>query len=190
MPNERELVQSILAGDHAAQTVFYQDNAKRLYPICVHFLGYQDPEAEDIVQDTFLVAFNKLEGFEFRSSLYTWLAHICVNLCYERLRKRKKVLATESQDLEKLTAPQSGSRETQKEDEEEKRGQLERLKKLIETMSEKCRGVLELRDLKGESYINIARVLKIPPGTVMSQLARCRQALRQLLENEKSGAMP
>ena len=57
-------------------------------------------------------------------------------------------------------------------------------------MSEKCRGVLELRDLKGESYINIARVLKIPPGTVMSQLARCRQALKQLLENEKSGAMP
>src|ERR1700690_1053259 len=116
MPNERDLVQSILAGDHAAQTAFYQENAKRLYPICVHFLGYQDPEAEDIVQDTFLIAFKKLEGFEFRSSLYTWLAHICVNLCYERLRKRKKVLATEAVDLEILSAPQAGSLENQKQD--------------------------------------------------------------------------
>ena len=188
MANEKELVQKILSGDPEAQTVFYEENAKRLYPICVHFLGYQDPEAEDIVQDVFIIAFKKLEGFEFRSSLYTWLAHICVNLCYERLRKRKKMLATETVDLERLTSPQSGAKDLQREDEQEKQGRLAILKRLIESMSEKCRGVLELRDQQGESYINIARILKMPPGTVMSQLARCRKALKTLFENEQSGA--
>ena len=190
MPNERELVQQILSGNAEAQGLFYQENAKRLYPICVHFLGYQDPEAEDIVQDTFLIAFKKLEGFEFRSSLYTWLAHICVNLCYERLRRRKKVLATETVDLEKLTASKSGADDNRRLDDEELKGRLEILHRLIQSMSEKCRGVLELRDQRGESYINIARVLKIPPGTVMSQLARCRKALKHLFENEQSGAKP
>ena len=188
MQNERDLVQKILSGDLEAQALFYQENAKRLYPICVHFLGYQDPEAEDIVQDCFLIAFKKLEGFEFRSSLYTWLAHICVNLCYERLRRRKKVLATEETGLELLTASRSGAAENQRLEDEEKNKQLEVLKRLIQSMSEKCRGVLELRDQRGESYINIARALKIPPGTVMSQLARCRKALRHLFENEQSGA--
>lgn len=188
--NERELAQKVLAGDPEAQTVFYEENAKRLYPICVHFLGYQDPEAQDIVQDTFVIAFQKLGGFEFRSSLYTWLSHICVNLCYERLRKRKRMLATEEMDLEKLSTPRFGSGEGQRQEEEEKKQRLETLKRLIQSMSERCRGVLELRDQKGESYINIARILKMPPGTVMSQLARCRKALKELIENEKSGVMP
>ncbi|HUO58923.1 MAG TPA: RNA polymerase sigma factor [bacterium] len=187
MADEKQLVEKILAGDLGAQTAFYEENARRLYPICVHFLGYQDPEAQDIVQDTFLIAFGKLAEFEFRSSLYTWLSHICVNLCYERLRRRKRVLAAEETDLEKFLHSRVAAQEDQGREEEEKKGRLELLRRLIRNMGEKCRGILELRDQKGESYVNIARILKIPPGTVMSQLARCREALRKLLENEKDG---
>jgi RNA polymerase sigma-70 factor, ECF subfamily len=187
MPNERELVERILAGDREAQTAFYAENARRLYPICVHFLGYQDPDAEDVVQDAFLIALGKLGGFEFRSSLYTWLAHICVNLCYERLRKRKKMMASLETDLERLTVPRAADLEKQKDADEEKKRRLEILGRLIRSMSDKCREILELRDKRGESYINITRILKIQPGTVMSQLARCRKALRTLLENELKG---
>ena len=187
MPNERDLVEKILAKDPEAQRTFYEENAKRLYPICVHFLGYQDPDAQDIVQDTFLIAFRKLPQFEFRSSLYTWLSHICVNLCYERLRKRKKTLASEESDLELMIQPRASAKELQKQGDEEKERNLDILRRLIQSMGDKCRGILELRDQKGESYINIARILKMPPGTVMSQLARCRQALRKLFENEREG---
>lgn len=121
MADEKELVQKILAGDPKAQAFFYAENAPRLYPVCVHFLGYQDPDAEDIVQQTFLIALQKLRAFEFRSSLYTWLDHICVNLCYERLRKRKRELASLSEDLEKLTQPQAGSLDHQQMVEDEKK---------------------------------------------------------------------
>ena len=187
MENERELVRKILSGDREAQTVFYQENVKRLYPVCVHFLGYEDPEAEDIIQDTFLVAFRKLKSFEFRSSLYTWLDHICVNLCFERLRKRKRTLASLQVDLERLLQPKAASQEDHLREQEEKNARLGILKRLTDSMSEKCREVLELRDKQGESYIQIARSLKIPMGTVMSQLARCRKALRHLMENELKG---
>jgi RNA polymerase sigma-70 factor (ECF subfamily) len=188
MQDEKELVRRILAGDPEAQKAFYERNAGRLYPVCVHFLGYQDPDAEDIIQETFLIALKKLSRFEFRSSLYTWLDHICVNLCFERLRKRKRELASLAGDLEKLTRPQAQSLDNQQRAEDEKKGRLEILRRLTQSMSNRCREVLDLRDQRGESYIHIAKTLKMPMGTVMSQLARCRKALRQMMENEIKGA--
>jgi RNA polymerase sigma-70 factor, ECF subfamily len=189
MSDEKELVKRILAGDAEAQTGFYHDNARRLFHICVHFLGPEDDDAEDIVQQTFLIALGKLREFEFRSTLYTWLSNICANLCYERLRRKKKVLASLQEDLERLTLPQAADPGLdEKEREEEKRSRLALLEKITQSLSERCRKVLELRDKKGESYINISRALKIPMGTVMSQLARCRKALRNLFEGEWKGS--
>jgi len=184
MPDERDLVEKILAGDLEAQTQFYRDYAKRLYPVCVHFLGAVDSDAEDVIQEAFLIAWRKLGKFRFESSLYTWLNHICVNLCYERLRKRKRQLVTMEQDLEKLSQPRSGWFQKRKDEEEEKKALLARLNALIDSMGEKCKQILILRDREGASYINLAKILRIPPGTVMSQLARCRKALRHLMQNE------
>lgn len=184
MSDERELVQKILAGDVEAQTRFYRENAKRLFPICIHFLGPEDEDAEDILQQTFLIALGKVKEFEFRSTLYTWLSSICANLCYERIRRKKKVLASLQEDLERLSAAQTPPRHEEKDAEEEKQARLALLGLITGTLSERCRKILELRDKQGQSYINISRALKIPMGTVMSQLARCRKALRNLFESE------
>jgi RNA polymerase sigma factor (sigma-70 family) len=186
MNDERELVRKILAGDREAQTLFYRENARRLFHVCIHFLGPEDDDAEDIVQQTFLIALQKLKDFEFRSSLYTWLSGICANLCYERLRRKKRVLASLQEDLEKLTIPLAASREDRAAAEEEKSKRLALLERITLSLSERCRQVLESRD-RGESYIHISRTLKIPIGTVMSQLARCRKALRNLFEGEWNG---
>ncbi len=190
MSDERSLVERILAGDREAQAQFYGDYARRLYPVCVHFLGSGDSDAEDVVQDTFIIAWRKLGKFRFESSLYTWLNHICVNLCYERLRKRKRLLSSLEQDLEKLTLSQSGWFQKRKDEEEEKKALLLKLNTLIDSMGEKCKEILILRDREGVSYIQLAQQLKIPPGTVMSQLARCRKALKQLMQNELKEAKP
>jgi RNA polymerase sigma-70 factor (ECF subfamily) len=187
MPDERELVRRILSGDQEAQTLFYRENARRLFHICIHFLGPEDDEADDIVQQTFLIALEKLGTFEFRSTLYTWLSNICANLCYERLRRKKKVLASLEEELEILLAPRGETPSDPGMDEEEKKTRLALLERLVQSMSEKCRQVLELRDKRGESYINISKALKIPLGTVMSQLARCRKALGNLFKNEWNG---
>src|SRR5258708_10986053 len=151
--------------------------------MCIHFLGPEDWEAEDIVQQAFLIALGKLRQFEFRSTLYTWLSHICANLCYERLRRKKKVLASLHEDLERLAIPTASSHVDQKREEEERLAMTALLNQLIQSLGERCRKVLELRDQKGVSYIKISASLKLPLGTVMSQLARCRKALRDLFEN-------
>jgi len=181
--SETELIQQVLAGDEAAKTRLYQDHSHRLKPICVHFLGYQDADIDDIVQQTFLIAFQKLPEFEPRSTLYTWLAHICVNLCYERIRRRKKVLVSLQEDLEQMTASLVHSREHDKGVKDKEGRKMQLLEKLIGTMSEKCRRIIELRDRAGESYAAIGKAMKIPIGTVMSQLARCRETLKQMVRS-------
>ena len=181
--SETELIQQILAGDEGAKTRFYEAHSHRLKPVCVHFLGYQDSDIDDIIQQTFLIAFQKLAEFEPRSTLYTWLAHICVNLCYERIRKRKRVLVSLQEDLEQMTASLVKGQEHEKEQKDEDRKKIQLMEGLIKTMGEKCRKIVELRDLQGQSYAAIGKLLKVPIGTVMSQLARCRETLKQMVQH-------
>lgn len=185
--SEKELIQQMLAGDEAAKTRFYESHVGRLKPICIHFLGFEDPDIEDILQETFLIAFRKLPEFEPRSTLYTWIAHICVNLCYQRLHKRHKALVTEAEALEQAASSMAETRQEEKEEQEGKDRIIGLLRRLIETMGEKCRRILDLRDLKGESYVSICKALKVPMGTVMSQLARCRDTLRKMVQSSLGG---
>jgi RNA polymerase sigma-70 factor (ECF subfamily) len=187
---EKVLIEKILAGDEAAKTLFYNSHLPRLKPICVHFLGYQDPDIDDIIQQTFLIAFEKLPEFQPRSTLYTWIAHICVNLCYERLRKRKRVLATLQEELEMLTVSIVHAREAERENQSEQSSKIALIERLLGSMSEKCRKIIEMRDRQGESYAVIGKLLKLPMGTVMSQLARCRETLKTLVLHDREGGLP
>ena len=65
--DERALVGRILKGEEKAKTEFYRAYEQKLYSFCVYFMGSNDPEIEDILQEAFLAAFQKLGQFEFRS---------------------------------------------------------------------------------------------------------------------------
>jgi RNA polymerase sigma-70 factor (ECF subfamily) len=175
--DEKQLVALVLKGDEAAREDLSCRFRQRLYATAVHFLGYQDPEAEDVVQDTLLAAFKQLAGFEFRSSLYTWLNHICVNLCYARLRQRRKAVAQPDETLELLSSNAALQRHHHAEEDQERDARLAVLRKELAAMKEGCRSIVTLRDVEGRSYAEIAQGLKLPLGTVMSRLARCREAL-------------
>ena len=83
---ERELVRRVIENVPGAGDEFVTRYRERIYAVSVAVLGWQDPEAADAVQETFVAALNGLKGFEFRSSLYTWLNQICVRQCYRRIR--------------------------------------------------------------------------------------------------------
>jgi RNA polymerase sigma-70 factor (ECF subfamily) len=180
--NEREWVQKILDGDETAREKMYRDFRDRLYATAVHFLGYQDPDAEDLAQQTFLIAFQKLSEFRFESSLYTWLNHICVNLCFERIRQRKKLCLTEDHVFEGLTLQHGRAQAGQSLEETITQARLEWLRHAIHGLKRRCREVVELRDVQGLDFAAIAKKLKVPLGTVLSRLARCRSALKRMAE--------
>lgn len=144
-------------------------------------MGYQDPDVEDLVQETFLRAFKALDGWKAQRELYSWLNKICVNLCFKAMRRRRKEQLMAAEGLEAAARSVALERERQAEQADAKRSALETVKQALQQLDGKCRQIVALRDLDGRSYSDIALTLKLAPGTVFSRLARCREALRQLV---------
>ncbi len=180
--DERELVQKILQGDEKAKEQFFVTYRERLYRNCVYLLGYNDPEAEDVVQETFITAFEKLPGFEFRSSLSTWLTQICIFKCHNRYRQRDKLVNQEHAELDLLLQSEALERQDAGNREKDRQNKLRIIGKCLENMGKECREIIELRELQEKSYIEIGKRLKIPMGTVMSRLSRCKRALKTIVQ--------
>jgi RNA polymerase sigma-70 factor (ECF subfamily) len=139
--------------------------------------------ARDVVQDAFLKAYGSLDRFEGRSSFYTWLYRIVMNLCLDRKRRERSSRRVEwSEEIEREASadPESPSEpEPQLALERaELRGQLARA---IALLPEDARRTLELREIDGLSYQEIAECLGVPKGTVMSRLHYARRRVRQAL---------
>jgi RNA polymerase sigma-70 factor (ECF subfamily) len=177
MIEEEELVGRLLAGDGEAEEIFFCRYRPRLIRASIYFLGGNDSEAEDIVQD----ALPKLSVYIFKAPIYAWLRQICLRLCYARLRTRGRVLATLEEDLEKFMRRLAVERVQNKDLEIQKQQRLALLTELKEHLNTSNQQILELRDVKGMSYLLISKELNIPIGTVMSRLARAREQLRRLV---------
>ncbi len=174
---ERELLARLRAGDPAAEAWLLEAHRERLYRAAVHFLGWQDPEAEDLVQETFVQALKGLPAFEGRSRLYTWLNQICARLCFKRIRQRQRLLLGVEDDLRRtLQLSARGDDALHQLLDQERRGLLQRA---LLGLKARCRELIERRDLRGQAYAVAARELKLPLGTFMSRLARCREGLKE-----------
>jgi RNA polymerase sigma-70 factor (ECF subfamily) len=176
---ERDLVGRLLQREPQAEQWYVDAHRDKLYRAAVYFLGYRDPEAEDVVQETLAQGLDRLTTFEHRSSLYTWLNQICVHLCYRRLRARQRLALGAETDLrESLDLPGQGPDALGQLLGEERRAQVQ---KALAGMEEPCRDLIARRDLQGASYQAVARGLRIPIGTVMSRLSRCRKKLKDVI---------
>jgi RNA polymerase sigma factor (sigma-70 family) len=136
-------------------------------------------DAEDVVQEAYLRAFkffDTLRGADGRA----WLLTIVRNTCYTWLQQNRP---------RDLTVPFDEDLHSGESDSAEpatlvlKSASHQMLKEALEELPAEFREVVVLRDLEGFSYKEIAEIAKIPPGTVMSRLARARERLKQLLCN-------
>lgn len=187
--NDAELAAAVLGRDPASEELFYSRLQPRLYKAAVYFLGFQDPEAEDVVQQALLIAFQKLPGYDpSRASLYTWTARICANLCYQRLDKRRREAVSSLEDMEGALEKLGAEREARDEEGKRQEGLKVLLRAAMGRLAEACRRILTLRDLEGLSYAEVGRAIKAPLGTVMSKLSRCRRALKAAVESRTADA--
>lgn len=179
---DRELVRKILEGDAKAQELLVKLHRDILRRVSTHILGYGDPEVEDMVQETFASAFRNLGSFEFRCSLTHWLRQICVHFCYRRWRRRKRMVLQAQEDMEELLVSGAVAQEGQQRVEADKARMMEILERGKEGLGKPCRDLIGLRDEQGRSYADISGILRVPMGTVMSRLARCRETLKELIK--------
>jgi len=178
---DRELVQKLLAKDAEAQGFLYQTYRDRLYRTCVYILGYQDRDAEDLVHETFMEVLRDLPQFKFQSSLSWWMRQVCVHQCFKQLRKRKRWVMRLDEELEALSGPADMEKPRQEQQEQRKQKILETIEAQRPLLGKPCQEILELRETSGKSYAELSQMLQVPIGTVMSRLARCKEALKELV---------
>jgi RNA polymerase sigma-70 factor (ECF subfamily) len=135
-----------------------------------HWLVRNGEDAEDIVQEAFLKAFKGLDSFR-GGDARVWMLSIVRNTAMNYLRKRKPEAAMEFDQLE--TADRSPNPEQGLLDESRR----EQVRQAIARLEPEFRETLVLREIEGLSYKEIAAVLDVPAGTVMSRLSRARQRL-------------
>jgi len=190
-PDDREAVDRARRGDPEAFRELVERYQGRAYRLALRVLRDEE-RARDAVQDAFLKAYVNLDRFEGRSSFYTWLYRLVMNLCLD-LRRRDQssrvVAMPEPAELDRLGAPESRPVDEAafREHEEGPEMALDRgklrvaLARAIDQLPEAARETLILREVEGLSYAEIAEALDIPKGTVMSRLHYARRRVQELL---------
>jgi len=158
-----------------------------LYSTARRLTGNQ-ADAEDLVQETFLKAYRAYHTFEAGTNLKAWLYRILTNTYINRYRKKQRrpdeVELGDTQDLylyRKIGSAESADYSTSAE-ETVLEGLVEAdIKAAVESLPENFRVPVLLADLEGFAYKEIAEILDIPIGTVMSRIHRGRALLRKAL---------
>ena len=178
---ESRLVSMSRSGDREAFGELVRRYQDRLFNSVVQILRCRN-DAEDIVQDAFVQAYINLASFRGKSSFYTWLYRITINLAFSCGRKRRAAISVElSRDAmgnEPFDTSDSPS------DRMEREEQATQLQQALASLSEEHRTVLILRGVEGFDYETIGEVLNLNPGTVRSRIHRARTTLRQRLSEE------
>jgi RNA polymerase sigma-70 factor (ECF subfamily) len=144
-----------------------------------------DQDAEDCVQEAYLRAYKAYARFRGGDGK-AWLMTIVRNTCYSAIRKLRSHETPEPFD-EEIHAPSS---DDMKSDEFRKQANAETLKAGLDKLSPEFREIIVLHDLQGHAYKDIAGILAIPIGTVMSRLARARDKLRVEIIAVSKGGLP
>ncbi|MFV1964920.1 MAG: RNA polymerase sigma factor [Pirellulaceae bacterium] len=176
-----QLVRDAQRGDREAFGQLVSKYQDRLYSALTYLVGCPI-EAEDLTQDAFLRALNKLDPFRLESSFYTWLYRIARNLMISKKRRRTPLFCARVEDQPGLPHDE-GETPLQR---HQREGRAQQTRDALTQLDEDHRTVLLLRELEGFDYQAIADILNIPPGTVRSRLHRARNQMRRRLEHTMS----
>jgi len=180
--DERELVTRARKGDQDALSYLVEKYRLKMFNLAYGMTRNRE-EADDLTQDVFVKAWRHLPGFKGRSTFGTWLYRIAVNTIRDHLRKERRVSLV---PLEENILDAGTGVDVMRDNEEaqEQLRQKARLHQALNTLPEKFRMILSLREIQGLSYDEIAGILKISPGTVDSRLFRARRRLRAAIAEQ------
>jgi len=173
---EQVLIRKCKEGSLRYQRLMYEIHSPMVWGVCLRYTQNKE-DAQDILQNTFVTVFTKLDAFEFKGALGAWIRKIAVNTALMHYRTNKKHqmhitlddvgfnLESEDDVLQQLSAAD--------------------LVKIIRKLPEGYRIVFNLYGIEGYSHKEIAEKLNITESTSRSQYARARKMLMHKLETEQ-----
>lgn len=170
------LVQQTCAGDQHAFTELWNRYRGRIYRV-IYFMVHNEEDSWDLLQDTFIKAYQALPSLKNAQILGSWLTRIAMNLAINHIKKRERSKKHQDELIYNLPRRCCESPQQTLEQQEFQ----EKLHNIIAQLPPKQRSVLILSDIEEYSYKEIAEVLQCRIGTVMSRLFYARNCVRNQL---------
>ena len=186
------LVERVRAGDGQAFRELFQLYNRRAYAVALGVVK-NEQDALDVVQEAFIKVHKHIGSFKGSSSFYTWLYRIVMNLCIDHMRRARhlsdfddRVGHSESAIGESLVPHFEGSNPGKSVSRKELSRQI---RQALDALPEYHRAVIMLREVEGLSYEEMAKVLDVPKGTVMSRLFHARKKMQEALQGYLQGEL-
>jgi RNA polymerase sigma-70 factor (ECF subfamily) len=177
----QDLIEACRKGDRSAQFKIYKLYYKAMYNTCLRIVN-DTAEAEDIMQESFLDAFERLESYTGEGTFGSWLKRIVINRSLDFLRKEKDYISLEEEQID-IPDPIEENRE------EEITSQVNEVREAITRLPDEYRVVMSLFLLEGYDHEEISQVLNISNQLSRTRYSRARQKLLQMLrENNRKKA--
>ncbi|HET6564349.1 MAG TPA: sigma-70 family RNA polymerase sigma factor [Xanthomonadales bacterium] len=171
-----QLVDSARSGDLLAFEQLYQRHRDRVYGLVWRLCGGDSALAEDLLQEAFVRAWQKLDTFRGESRFFTWLHRLSANVALSDRRSRMRRVLHEGPLEEHNERTAVGARDVSA----DKRADLEQA---IAELPERARAVLVLHDVEGYAHAEIAQITGMAVGSSKAQLHRARKLVREILES-------
>ena len=177
MSSEEELVKLCATKDRQAQKELFEKYASKMMGICLRYTDNTD-DAKDLLQDGFVKVFTRINSFKFKSSLYTWMSRIFVNLAINRINR--KIQHQSLEDTQELAA-------TEEIKDAPSWGNLTKQEILneVRALPEIHRAIINMYAIDGMGHAEIAKMLNISVGSSKSRLSRARVLLRERINMKK-----
>ena len=176
-PKHQLLIEACKRGDQKAQFEIYQLYYVAMYNTSLRIVGDPD-DAEDVMQESFLKAFNKLKTYRGEVSFGAWLKRIVINKALDFLRLKKEQFSLD--EVGEIVEEPDDLPETM-----EVAYRAETIKRAIQSLPEGYRIVLSLILLEGYDHEEVSGILNISNATSRTQYHRAKKKLLELLKNTK-----
>lgn len=175
-----ELIEGCRLNNRESQLKLYDLYYKAMYNVSYRITGNMT-EAEDIMQDSFLEAFNKIDTFRGEGSFGAWLKKIVVNRSINGLRKKKELLRLEDIEIEPEDTTESEEAWS-----ENIFCRLEEIRDAINLLPDNYRIILSLHLLEGYDHEEISEILKTTYGNIRTRYSRAKQKLLEIIMKSRN----
>lgn len=171
---QREIIENCMKGDRRAQFELYRLYSQAMYNVCLRMLN-NALDAEDMLQQSFVDIFSKMDTFRYESTIGAWIKRIVVNNCINFLKKRR--LRIEELDDRLHATPVHDHVE-------EKHLNVKAVNQAMSELPDGYRVVFSLYMFEGYDHKEIGEILDITEATSKSQFSRAKKKLKELLNGK------
>jgi len=181
--NDDEIIARILHGEKDLYSIIVRRYNQRLYRVGMSMIN-DDAEVEDAMQVAYINAYENLGKFAFRSSFPTWLTRILINECLLRIRKRKKSISMNDENIENVMKQDKGPQTPVTTTVNSELRSI--LNDAISKLPEIYRSVFVMREIENMSIAETKECLNISEANVKVRLNRAKAMLRDILSAQYS----